>query len=213
MRKNVLISIIVFCLFLIGCAAIGPMMSRVEQPSYDVMNTDNNIQIRQYKPMIVAEVIKQGERKKAINDGFRALADYIFGNNTSKNEIAMTAPVQQTVDASSVKIPMTAPVQQQAENGSWVIRFVMPSDYTRDTLPQPNNSDINIREIPAKNYAVIQFSGLASQNNIDKHESELLDYIKTKDLKTKGVATYAFYNPPWTLPFLRRNEIMIEIVD
>lgn len=161
-------------------------------------------------PMIIAEVEMRGEREEAIGEGFRMLADYIFGNNTAQQGIAMTAPVQQQ---NSEKIAMTAPVQQQAQNGVWTISFVMPSEYSIDTLPKPNNEIVTIKEVLPKRYAVIQFSGLNSNENIARQEKQLLQYIENNKIKTVGPAKYAFYNPPWTLPFMRRNEIMLELED
>jgi effector-binding domain-containing protein len=200
----------VISIILIACVMIGPIMSNVEQPNYQVITSEQGIDIRQYMPMIIAEVEMRGEREEAIGEGFRMLADYIFGNNTAQQGIAMTAPVQQQ---NSEKIAMTAPVQQQAQNGVWTISFVMPSGYSIDILPKPNNEIVTIKEVLPKRYAVIQFSGLNSNENIARQEKQLLQYIENNKIKTVGPAKYAFYNPPWTLPFMRRNEIMLELED
>ncbi|GAB4391300.1 MAG: heme-binding protein [Gammaproteobacteria bacterium] len=183
-------------------------MSNVEHPKYEVISSANNIEVREYAPMIVAEVEVAGERKQAISDGFRLLADYIFGNNTIQQKIAMTAPVQQQA---SQKIAMTAPVQQQEENGIWKVSFVMPSEYTMQTLPKPNNNSVTLKEIPAQQFIVIKFSGMNSAENIAQYEKRLMQYIKENNIETTGSPKYAFYNPPWTLPSMRRNEIMLEI--
>lgn len=198
---------IVFLVLLIG-VMIGPIMSNVERPPYKILSSEKNIEIRQYNPMIIAEIKVQGERDKAINEGFRALADYIFGNNTSQREIAMTAPVQQQVNE---KISMTAPVQQQFRDGIWSVSFVMPSQYTIDTLPKPNNVNVTIKKIPEQKFAAIKFSGGSSKKNIALHEKSLVHFVKQNQIKMSGPAKYAFYNPPWTLPFMRRNEIMFLI--
>jgi len=116
---------------LISVVAVGPIMSDVETPNYEVVTAENNIEVRQYKPMIIAEVQMNGRREDAIGDGFRLLADYIFGNNIAQKDIAMTAPVQQQ---ESTKIAMTAPVQQQSTGEDWQISFVMPSEYTMDNF-------------------------------------------------------------------------------
>lgn len=187
----------------------GVMMSRVEQAKYSVVEQEGSIEIRDYGAMIVAEAKVTGERKVAINKGFRVIADYIFGNNISAKQVDMTAPVTQQV---SEKIAMTAPVAQQNTGvDNWTVHFVMPSEYTMKTLPSPKNNAVKLKEIPAKRYAVIRFSGTANQNRLDKEREKLEDFIAKKDLNAKGAAIYAFYNPPWTLPFMRRNEIMIEI--
>ena len=186
----------------------GPIMSNVEQAKYDVIKTHGVIELRDYDPMIVAEVSVPGDREKAIGDGFRLIADYIFGNNISSRNVSMTAPViQQPGD----KIAMTAPVTQQAGEGLWDVQFVMPSVYTMQTLPKPNNPDVILKEISGKRFAVIRFSGLARANSLAAHTKELEAFILDNNLQTVSEPTYAFFNPPWTLPFLRRNEVMIEI--
>jgi hypothetical protein len=186
----------------------GPIMSNVEQARYDVFETHGAIETRDYAPMIVAEVSVTGDREKAISDGFRLIADYIFGNNISSQEVAMTAPV---IQQPSEKIAMTAPVIQQGDEGLWVVRFVMPSSYTMQTLPKPNNSEVILKQIAGKRFAVIRFSGLARDKSLEAHTKELEAFILENNLQTVSEPTYAFFNPPWTLPFLRRNEVMIEI--
>lgn len=167
------------------------------------------IEIRDYEPMIVAEATVSGERKAAINEGFRTIADYIFGNNITSQKVAMTAPVTQQA---SEKIAMTAPVTQQAGDGSqWTVHFVMPSTYSMKTLPKPKDAAVTLKEIPAKRYAVIRFSGSANENRLAQETTTLDDFVAQQRLKKKSSPTYAFFNPPWTLPFLRRNEVMIEI--
>lgn len=202
--------IIIIVLVIIGFASflIGPVMSNVEQPKYTIEYKERNIQIRLYEPVIVAEVSVEGNREEAIGMGFRILADYIFGNNTSKQKIAMTSPVK---EQKSEKIAMTSPVTQQMENNLWNIQFVMPSEYSVNSLPIPNNKNIKIKKIDSSNFVVIKFNGKNEKKNISKHEHKLMEFIKKKKLLSKGAPVYAFYNPPWTLPVLRRNEIMIEI--
>ena len=186
----------------------GPIVSNVEQAKYAVVETHGPIEIRDYAPLIVAEVSVPGDREKAISDGFRMIADYIFGNNISSQKVAMTAPV---IQQPSEKIAMTAPVIQQSGDGDWVVRFVMPSEYTMQTLPKPNNPDVSLKEIAEKRFAVIRFSGLARPKSLEKQTQELQAFIQSRNLQVVSKPTYAFFNPPWTLPFLRRNEVMIEI--
>lgn len=203
---KILASVIVltFVGFLIGSEVIN----NVEQPKYEVLSQKNNIEIRQYEPNLIAEVKKTGNRKEAISAGFKDLADFIFGNNKSSDKISMTAPVQQSAGES---ISMTAPVQQLKHNDEWLISFVMPSKYQKSNLPLPNNPNVKIIEIPSKKYAAIVFSGTNSNENVYKHEKELEKYIKENALIATGVSKYAFYNHPLTLPFMRRNEVLIEI--
>ncbi len=193
---------------IIGAAAWGPLMSNVEQAKYTVVESQGNIQIRDYAPMIVAETVVSGKRKEAINQGFRIIADYIFGNNAPKQDVAMTAPViQQPVE----KIPMTAPVTQEGAGNSWKVRFVMPASYTMDTLPTPNNDAVKLEIVPGKRFAVIRFSGMAGEESLREHTDRLSAFIKNQKRESLSPPTYAFFNPPWTLPFLRRNEVMVEI--
>jgi effector-binding domain-containing protein len=173
-----------------------------------VLSSVDNIEIRQYAPMIIAEVEVQGKLKEAIGNGFRLLADYIFGNNTVEGEIAMTAPVQQQANE---KIAMTAPVQQQSSSNLWKVSFVIPAEYRLETLPKPNNKSVKLNQLPAKRFIAIQFSGRNSGSTIAKYEKQLVQYIEKNQIQTLSSPKYAFYNPPWTLPFLRRNEVMLEI--
>ncbi len=207
MKKKWIVALSV-CFVLVGCATIGTIMSDVEQPPYTVRAASGNIDVRQYAPLIVAEVEVSGARDEAISAGFRLLADYIFGNNTTQQAIPMTAPVQQEA---SQKIAMTAPVQQQASGDAWKVSFVMPSEYTLATLPKPNNAQVQLKAISEKTYVAIRFSGRSSEDNIAKHEALLQAYITENQLQTLGMPKYAFYNPPWTLPMFRRNEILVEL--
>lgn len=202
-----MITSIIGLILIVGVLA-GPLMSDVEKPDYKVIQSEQNIEIRHYEPMIIAEVEVEGKREDAIRDGFRLIADYIFGNNKVKLDIAMTSPVQQQ---ESQKIAMTAPVQQQSTGRSWQISFVMPSRYSMESLPEPNNDRVRLKEILTKKFVVIEFSGTNSNENVTKHENQLMNYIEANQIKIIGSPKYAFYNAPWTLPFMRRNEVMIEI--
>lgn len=208
MKKKWIIGITLSSLFLIGCSIIGPIMSDVEHPDYEVVSSVDNIEIRQYAPILIAEVEVEGERKEAISDGFRLLADYIFGNNTVNQDIAMTAPVQQQANQ---KIAMTAPVQQQSSGDAWRVSFVMPSKYSLITIPKPNDDRVNLIEISSRKFIVIRFSGSNTNENVVGHEKKLLKHVKDNQIQTIGSPKYAFYNPPWTLPSMRRNEVMIEL--
>jgi hypothetical protein len=193
---------------LIAAAAAGAIMSRVEQPEYKITMSDGAIEIRSYGPMISAEAEVKGERKAAISEGFRLIAAYIFGANKPNAKIAMTAPVQQQ---STQKIAMTAPVTQQTTGDSWTVRFIMPSSWTLETLPAPNDARVALKPVPAKRMLAIRFSGTASDSVIQSKTDELRRYAADKKLATIGEPLLAFYNPPWTLPFFRRNEVMLEL--
>lgn len=208
MKRNRIVLWIVLGVTVFSAAAWGSIVSNVEQAKYEVVESYDSIEIRDYLPMIVAEVEVSGERKEAIKQGFRMIADYIFGNNIKQQDVAMTAPV---IQQPSEKIAMTAPVIQEGNDDSWKVRFVMPASYKFDMLPKPNNDAVKLRQVEGKRYAVIRFSGVASDNSLKERIDELNTFVADKKLTTLSKPTYAFFNPPWTLPFFRRNEVMIEI--
>ena len=199
---------IIPALIIIGAATWSQTVSNVEQAKYQVVSSQGDIEVRLYPPMIVAEAEVTGDRKEAMSEGFRIIADYIFGNNISNKSVAMTAPV---VQQQSEKIAMTTPVTQEGDRGQWKVRFVMPSSYTMATLPKPNSDVVKLVEMPGKRFAVIRFSGTAGEASLKNHTDELNNFITAQKLNALSPPSYAFYNPPWTLPFLRRNEVMIEV--
>ena len=131
-----------------------------------------------------------------------------WGANLSAQNVALTASVTQRA---SEKIAMTAPVTQQGDGEAWRVRFVMPANYTMEALPMPRNPAVALKDIEGKRFAVIRFSGMAGETSLERHMDELKTYLGARNFTSLAAPTYAFYNPPWTLPFLRRNEIMIEI--
>ena len=199
-----------------GVATLAPQAlarGRVETPKYVVEATYGAIEVRRYEPRIVAEVAVTGTGKDASSAGFRVLADYIFGNNESQAEIAMTAPVDRSASASE-SIAMTAPVERSEVAGgeSWIVAFTMPSKYTLETLPKPRNSSIRIRELPPMRYAVVRFSGAPAEAKVQARTQELLVAVEAAGLRSSGAApSYARYDPPWTPSFLRRNELSVEL--
>ena len=195
---------------ILGTALMGNIMSNVEQAKYEVVERHGNIEIRDYAPMIIAEVDVAGERKEAINKGFRLIADFIFGNNAPAQKVAMTAPVLQEPNQ---KIAMTAPVTQQGDESSWKVRFVMPANYTMETLPKPNNNAVQLQQVAGKRFAAIRFSGTAGDASLKEQTTKLNSFIAEQKIKAISAPTYAFFNPPWTLPLFRRNEVMVEIAD
>lgn len=171
-------------------------MTKTQEPNWYSTKKDGNIEIRTYESMIVAEVTVAGKRQEAISEGFRILAKYIFGHNMSYKLIPMTAPV----------------MQKASENGEeWKIRFSMPSEYSMKTLPHPNDERIHLIEIPSFKTSVIRFSGFNSDKNINDHQLELKAWLGKNHVDVDPIPTYAFYDTPWTLPFLKRNEVMMNI--
>jgi hypothetical protein len=193
----------------------------IEEPKYIVLEKSEPFELRSYAPRIVAEVKVEGDLDAASSQGFRLIAAYIFGKNQVSEKIAMTAPVgiESSDQNKSAKIAMTVPVAiegaksfEDASN-QWTVSFVMPSEYTLATLPKPLNSEVKIRVVPAEKRAVITFSGFNSAEKAQAKTQLLQDWIKTKNLKTTGDPQFARYNPPWSLPFMRRNEILIQVLD
>lgn len=183
-------------------------MRRVEEPKFTSVEQSGAFELRDYPPLLVAEATVKGERTVAINQGFRVIADYIFGNNIAAEKVAMTAPVTQQ---SSEAVAMTAPVTQQAAGDSWTVRFIMPSQYTMETLPKPKNADVTLKQIEGQRMAVLRFSGVADDAMLKEKSNALLAEIAKRSLTATAAPTYAFYDPPWTLGFLRRNEVMVAV--
>jgi hypothetical protein len=180
----------------------------VEEPAYTTLLHENDFELRNYPSQIVAEVTVTGDQKAAANRGFRALAGYIFGANAHRQSIAMTAPV---VQARSDRLPMTAPMLQTEVDGAWIVRFTMPRAYTLQTLPKPNNPDIRLKALPPQTLAVVRFSGLINSAAVDQKSAALRAFIVAHKWREVGPPLLAQYDPPWTLWFMRRNEIAIPV--
>lgn len=177
-----------------------------EEPPYTVERRVGDVEIRQYGPRVAAETTIDADEDAARNEGFRRLARYIFGGNTGKAKIAMTAPVAQQ---QSEKIAMTAPVAaQRGDAGQWVIRFFMPSTHTLDTLPTPNDERIRLVTVPAERVAVLRFAGIPSPKAVAEQRERLLSTLRTNEIEPTGDTVDWFYDPPWTIPFRRRNEVV-----
>lgn len=186
----------------------------IEAPKYEVVSIHDGYEIRNYKSYIIAEttIVGGADRNDAARKGFPIVAGYIFGDNTKKNKIAMTVPVN-TEETDFEKIAMTVPVNTEQEDaqGEYKVSFVLPSEYTLETLPIPNDSRVIIKEIPSRTVAVRKFSWSTSESTILKNEQALLSALK-KDARTPaGSTNIARYNPPWTIPFMLRTEVQIVI--
>jgi len=191
---------------------ISNSLMATDEPKFTLVLKEDKFEIREYAPKIIAQVKVYGDFDDASSKGFKILADYIFGNNESidgNSRIEMTAPVE--MEAVSQKIDMTTPVLTEGNNNTWVISFIMPDNFTLATLPKPNNKEIKIISLPREKYAVIVFSGLIRESSYQEKENLLNKFIKEKNLNTSGEIKIARYNPPWTLPFFRRNELMIKV--
>lgn len=181
-----------------------------EEPEFAVVLQEEPFEVRDYPELIAAEVTVSGDRNEASNAGFRLLAGYIFGGNTRQQDIAMTAPVVQERSPSE-NIAMTAPVIQSGDEEEWVVRFIMPSEYTMETLPTPNNDQVTLVPIAAHQVAVVRFSGLARPDEVERRTESLEAFMSDQGLVAAGPASLARYDPPWTLWFARRNEVWIPV--
>jgi effector-binding domain-containing protein len=181
----------------------------IEEARFTVLEKDKEFELRQYEPQIVAETSVEGDFEEVGNQGFRRLFSYISGNNRKTQSIRMTAPVTQ--EAKGVEITMTAPVGQERVGEKWRITFLMPSQYTMETLPIPLDPRIGLKTIPGRLMATIRYSGTWSKKNFEENETHLRAWIAQHGLKPAGEPVWARYNPPFTPWFLRRNEILIPV--
>jgi hypothetical protein len=211
-------------IFLLLLLILGSSAMAVEEAKFEVLVQDTKFEVRRYAAVIVAETLVDGDMDVASGKGFRTIADFIFGNNKApisdaSSKIAMTAPVTMEPQIQSSKIAMTAPLSiQPASDGvnlvgakRWRVQFVMPSHYTMASLPKPNNGSVTLREVPAKTVAVAKYSGFNTERRIQDETQLLVDWLQAHKLIANGPAQLARYDPPWTLPIWRRNEIHIEV--
>lgn len=196
---------------LLGLWVLGSylVVRNLEEPSFTVIEVRDRYEIRQYDSYIVAETAVTGSFDGALEAGFRNIADYIFGNNTTKTSIAMTAPV---LEQKSEKIAMTVPViatDPSAEKRT--VAFVLPSQYTLETLPVPNNEAVKLREVPAYKAAVSRFTGYVTEKRVIEKKDALIAALTETGIAMLDTPQVAQYNPPLSFPFTRRNEIIVVI--
>lgn len=185
----------------------------IEEPSYKVLSKKDGYEIREYAPYIKAETMATGTYAKATNQGFRVIADYIFGNNISKESISMTTPVLESHQVNqSEKISMTTPViETQSETSTRTIAFVLPSKYTIDTLPTPNNPAVKLTLVATRKVAVLRFSWYPTETRVEQKKNQLLGLLARDGEIIVGSTETARYNPPLSMPLTLRNEIIIPI--
>ena len=198
-----------------ACSVFG-IRSGYEEAAHTVLVEDEPFEVRQYEDALIARTVTEGEYGEAGNAAFRRLGGYIFGDNVSQESIAMTTPeFQEPADpeaGESETIAMTTPVfQEQQTDGRWEQTFVLPSEYTLETLPVPTDPNVEITTLPGKRVAVVRFSGFRSMDKLEAQTERLRAWIAERGLTPTGDPRIAAYDPPWTLPFLRRNEIQIEV--
>ncbi len=210
MRSNFILLFIIP--FLSGCSVFG--INTVEEARYDVLKVHDDFELRLYDPIVIAETSVDGHFSEAGKQGFRQLFRYISGDNKLSREIAMTAPVivDKPESGNSKEIAMTTPVLEERAGQGWRYMFVLPSQYNIDNTPTPLNENVKISAEPQKRVAVLRFSGLLDEKVINEKTDQLEKWIKASGLIPASKSRWAGYNPPWTIPFLRRNEIMIEVM-
>ena len=196
---------------------LGANAMAIEEPVYEAVKTYPQFELRRYQPFLVAETEVDGEFDAVGNQAFRILAAYIFGENQSQAKMEMTAPVNQRPAAvEGEKMAMTAPVTQRTKgdrSDTFVLSFVMPSGYNLDSLPVPLDPRVVLREEPAKLMAVRSYSGRWTEANYRENESLLLAAVEKAGLKPVAAPVYARYNSPFSLPFIRRNEAIVEVME
>jgi SOUL heme-binding protein len=209
MKQTKIFLSIVACIFYPGLiVGVGDVMA-TQEAKYTVLEKHDDFELRQYEPQIVAETLVEGDFKEVGNEGFRRLFGYISGKNRKKQSIPMTAPVSQEIDYE--KIAMTAPVNQVRVGEKWRITFLMPPDYTMDTLPDPFDVRITLKESPGQVMAAYRYRGTWRKSLYEEKKDRLMVLIKEHGLKPVGEPVFARYNPPFMPWFLRRNEVLVPV--
>ena len=190
-------------------AAMPPLSHAIEEPDYEVIRTLDNVELRQYAPYVVAEVVVNATADEAGTQAFPILAGSIFGKNKGDRKLPMTAPVTQT--AAPMKMEMTAPVTQAAVAGGMRVQFVLPKGVTLASAPEPLDPRVQLRVVPASQWAAIRYSGTWSQSNYEEHLALLKAVLEKAGVATQGEPVLARYDPPFKPWFLRRNEIWLAV--
>lgn len=202
----------VICIFFTtGCSVFGIRTS--EEASYHVLAKYDQIEIREYGEQVVVETYVEAAYDEAGGIAFKKLFAYISGENVSQTRIAMTAPVMSTegIAAGGEKVAMTSPVLGKKQGQGWRYGFILPANSTLENAPVPSNPEVKLAVIPRKKVAVIRYSGSWKKRTMREKSWELIEWMRINDIKHLSNPRSARYNPPWTLPFLRRNEIMIDV--
>lgn len=201
---------------LVWCTlAISQTAVAIERPDYEVLLRDGDVEFRHYPAYLVAQttVENTSDRDEAANIGFRRLFNYITGANKAKTEISMTSPVEQFAENPQIgqKIDMTAPVEQMPSQEGWAVAFILPKIFNWDSAPVPSDPAVRIVERPARIVATLRYSGRWTDKNVARHGQELKSYLEDHSIAQGSPVQTAFYNAPFTPPFMRRNEVQIEV--
>lgn len=208
--------------YILGAVCIGlviwtigsyAIIWNIEEPAYIIKEKRNGYEIREYEPYIKAEAEVTGSYQEATSQGFRIIADYIFGNNIKKESISMTTPVLESpTKLDSEKIAMTTPVLESgSDSATRTIAFVLPSKYTLENLPTPNNPAVKLTPVPARTVAVLRYSWYPTETRTENKKAELVSLLTRDKITVTGAIETARYNPPLSMPLTLRNEIIIPI--
>jgi SOUL heme-binding protein len=191
---------------LLGACTVFGIRSGTEEPPYKVLDHVGMVEIRQYDARTAAETTIENDEEAARSDGFRKLAKYIFGGNTVRQSIPMTAPVAQEETA------MTVPVARaSSDENHWTIRFYLPAGMTEATAPRPQDPSVRIVAVPPASMAILRFSGSPTPEAVASEGAQLMLTLRGSSWVVEGKPVTWFYDPPWTLPPLRRNEVAVEV--
>jgi hypothetical protein len=208
---RVVVGIALICIALVAVWGRPVMAETVEEPRYTLERRARDIELRRYAPVVRAvTVVENVSWDRAMSEGFRRLAGYIFGGNRRQQSIAMTSPVT-AQPASSMKIAMTAPVTAQPATSGVRVTFTMPEGHTLQSLPTPDNRAVVLEAVDERLVAVRSFSGFAGKDTFERERAALLNGLGGLGVRAVGEPELARYDPPWTLPFLRRNEVVVEV--
>lgn len=210
-KKFMLVGYIVGALFAVWSFSSWYVVKDIEEPAYQVVSETSHYEIRLYEPYIIAQTMVSGDYDDAMSDGFREIAGYIFGGNSANNKISMTAPVLENEQESSQEIAMTAPVLDTGSRKQRSVAFVMPSEYSLETLPVPNSDKVTFAEIAERKVAVLSYGFYANEARIEGKKRQLLTLLQADGFNVKGEVTSARYNPPFSMPLFLRNEVIVEI--
>lgn len=194
---------------LAGCSVFG--FAGVEEPRYTSQISDGAFEVREYPGLVVAETTVSGPRDDAEREAFRRLFRYISGDNLRRSDISMTAPVIIKPQSQQLNAPPPVVLQQEG-SGGLTMAFVLPSSFTAATAPTPLDQRVVISALPKRRVATVQFSGWWSESNQEQHRHELMEWLSVRNISYKPETfRVAGYDPPWTLPFLRRNEVHVDL--
>ncbi len=189
--------------------ALSPWTVAIEEAAYEVLKEDGDFQIRAYESHILATTVVESEMTAAGNQGFRVLYRYITGNNLAREELEAGEALAQ--ESAGQNIAMTAPVGQEQLEDKWIVSFMMPSEYTLETLPKPKDPQVELREVPERTMAAVSYTGFWSESNYERHKERLQRWLDEREIAVTGTPVWARYDSPFTLWFMRRNEVLIPI--